>query len=449
MGNDMRRGIILLLVLLLGAVLVGGWWWARTRPAQATQFLVGGGLEAGRAEQFVALLGGQPSTDEQSSLLVSGSIEGEEVVIVSEYGGQVLRLHAEEGDQVEADQVLVELDTSLLRAQVAQAEAAVAAAKANLASVEAGTHPAQILAAQAALGQVIAERSAAEVAWQSAERLVENPQELETQIVEAQTAVELAEAQIEGAQAQLAAAEVERDQYRAQGSMEEKRLYAVHSYRVDAALAAIDAARARKKGSEELVASLAAVRDQPLAAISQAHLAEAQYEIAVSGVAVALARLDELKAGTRAEEIAVAEAQVAQSKAAVYALETEIAKRTLRSPIDGVVTSSSIHPGESAVAGATLLTVANLDEVKLTVYVPEDDLGYVYLGQEVEVQVDSFPGRAFTGTVSYISQQAEFTPKNVQTEKERVNMVFAVRVRLPNPDHLLKPGMPADAILYE
>jgi HlyD family secretion protein len=122
---------------------------------------------------------------------------------------------------------------------------------------------------------------------------------------------------------------------------------------------------------------------------------------------------------------------------------------TLQSPIDGSVTSRSTHSGEAALAGATLLTVANLDEVKLTVYIPEDELGRVYLGQGVEVQVDSFPGRVFTGTVSYISQQAEFTPKNVQTEEERVNMVFAVRVRLPNPDHALKPGMPADAIFTD
>jgi multidrug resistance efflux pump len=81
------------------------------------------------------------------------------------------------------------------------------------------------------------------------------------------------------------------------------------------------------------------------------------------------------------------------------------------------------------------------------VYVPEDELGRVYLGQVVEVEVDSFAGHVFSGTVSYIAQEAEFTPKNVQTEKERVNMVFAVRVRLPNPEHWLKPGMPADAIL--
>jgi multidrug resistance efflux pump len=143
----------------------------------------------------------------------------------------------------------------------------------------------------------------------------------------------------------------------------------------------------------------------------------------------------------------VAEAQIAQAEAAASGLQAQIEKMALLSPIDGVVTSRSAHAGEAALPGATLLTIANLDEAKLTIYVPEDELNRVYLGQEVEVQVDSFPGRVFVGIVSYISQQAEFTPKNVQTEKERVNMVFAVKVRLPNPDHLLKPGMPADATL--
>ena len=97
--------------------------------------------------------------------------------------------------------------------------------------------------------------------------------------------------------------------------------------------------------------------------------------------------------------------------------------------------------------GSILMTVANLNEVTLTIYVPEDELGRVYLGQEVDVQVDSFPGELFRGTVAHIAQQAEFTPKNIQTEKERVNMVFAVKVRLPNSDHRLKPGMPADAFV--
>ena len=145
----------------------------------------------------------------------------------------------------------------------------------------------------------------------------------------------------------------------------------------------------------------------------------------------------------------MAKAQVAQAEAASAILQAQIDKMTLFAPIDGVVTSRSAHVGEAAVAGATILTMSKLDEVNLTIYIPEDRLNRIYLGQEVEVQVDSFAARAFTGTVSYISQQAEFTPRNVQTQEERVNMVFAVRVRLPNPEHLLKPGMPADAVIRE
>ena len=85
----------------------------------------------------------------------------------------------------------------------------------------------------------------------------------------------------------------------------------------------------------------------------------------------------------------------------------------------------------------------------LEVYVPENRVGMVQLGQPVTVTVDAYPDRAFTGTVDFISSRAEFTPQNVQTQAERVNMVFAVKVRLPNPDHALRPGMPADAALSE
>ena len=443
----MKRGIIALLLLILGAGLVGGWWWARQSPEQVTQFLVGGGLEAGRAEEFVALIGGQAEAEEAAVLIASGSMEGEAVSIVSEYGGQIVGLYAGEGDQVEAGQVLVKLDDSLLQAQIAQTAAAVMVAEANLATVQAGTHPAEILAARAMLRQVIAERNAARIAWEDLQTILSRPQEIEAQLIEAQTALELATVQIEQAEAELASAVVERDQHRAQGSLEEKKLYAIHNYGVEAAQAALDAAKANKAGAQQMVAALEAQRDNPLALVSQLHSAEAQFKVAAAGVGVAAAKLDELKAGAMPEEVEVAEAQVARAKAASAVLQDQTSKMTLIAPIDGVVTSRSAHAGEAAIAGATLLTVAKLDEVNLTIYVPEDKLNRVYLGQSVEVQVDSFPGRVFTGTVSYISQQAEFTPRNVQTQEERVNMVFAVKVRLPNPEHLLKPGMPADAMI--
>jgi len=446
MKHRIRLSLILLL-LLVGAVLAAGWWWTRSFPEQARQFLIDRGLGADRAAQVVSWAGGQPATAEPTPLRASGSIEGEEVILVSEFGGRIASLDAEEGDEVESGQVLVELDTSTLQAQMAQARAAAAVARANLDSVKAGTHPAEILAAQAAVQQAIAQREAAKTAWDDAQAILDNPQEIDAQIAQAQTAVNLAAVQIEQAQAQIAVAETERDHYRAQASLEEKGLYLVYQYQVEAAQAALQAAQADKAGADQTLAALQALRDNPLALVSQVHLAEQQYRIAAAGVIVAQAKLTELEAGPTAEEIAVAEAQVARAEAAAAGLQVQLDKRTLRSPIAGVVTSRAVHAGEAAIAGATLLTVANLDEVRLTVYIAEGELGRIYLGQQVEVEVDSFPGRAFPGTVSYISPEAEFTPENVQTEKDRVRMVFAVRIRLANPAHLLRPGMPADAVI--
>ena len=114
-----------------------------------------------------------------------------------------------------------------------------------------------------------------------------------------------------------------------------------------------------------------------------------------------------------------------------------------------IVTSRNAQMGETATAGAALLSIANLDEVTLVIYIPENRIGQVRLGQEVEVQVDSFPDRVFVGQVSYLAGKAEFTPRNVQTQEERVNLVCAVKVRIPNPDRALKPGMPADATLRQ
>jgi HlyD family secretion protein len=444
----MKRGIVFLLtIFIVGGGAAGGWWWARTSPEQATQLLIDGGLEASRAESFVASLGGQVQPAAEQALVASGSIEGEEVAIVSVFGGLIVELPVKEGDEVEAGQVLVQLDTSLLQAQMAQAEAAVAAAQANLANVQAGAHPAEILAAEAALQQAQAERDSAHTSWDSVQAILDDPQEIEAQITQAQAQVDLAAVQIEQAQSQVATAEVERDQYRAQGTMEEKWLYRVYDYQVQSAQAAVEAAKANEKGAGDTLKALKALRKNPLALVSQVHLAESQYDIAAAGVSVAEAQVTELKAGPTPEAVAVAEAQVAQAEAAVAALQRQIDMMTLTAPRSGVVTSRSAHAGEAALAGATLLTLANLDEVKLTIYVPENELGRVYLGQVVEVQVDAYPDRVFSGTVSYVSQEAEFTPKNVQTEQERVNMVFAVKVRLPNPEHQLKPGMPADALL--
>ncbi|MFB0546341.1 MAG: HlyD family secretion protein, partial [Anaerolineae bacterium] len=193
--------------------------------------------------------------------------------------------------------------------------------------------------------------------------------------------------------------------------------------------------------------NLLAMRKNPQSLKAQVDETRAEYQMAEAAVREAQAQLDLLRAGAREEQVAVAQAQVKQARAALRTLEVQLQKMSLVSPRDGWVVERTVHMGEMAVPGAALLTVADLEEVTLTVYIPEDEIGKVKVGQGVEVRVDSYPDRVFEGEVTYIASEAEFTPKNVQTKKERVNMVFAVKVKLPNPDHALKPGMPADAVI--
>jgi multidrug efflux pump subunit AcrA (membrane-fusion protein) len=120
------------------------------------------------------------------------------------------------------------------------------------------------------------------------------------------------------------------------------------------------------------------------------------------------------------------------------------ASGNIRSPLNGIVLMRSAEPGEMTTAGGSILIVADLQTVTLTVYVPEDRYGKVYLGELYEVHVDSFPDNPFIGTVTYISDRAEFTPRNAQSVQNRKNTVYAVKLTISNPSLDLKPGMPAD-----
>ncbi len=119
----------------------------------------------------------------------------------------------------------------------------------------------------------------------------------------------------------------------------------------------------------------------------------------------------------------------------------------IRTPIDGMVLVRASEPGEVATAGGTMLVVGDLSSLTLTVYVPETNYGEVYLGQELPVTVDSFPGEVFTGTVTHIADEAEFTPRSAQSVQSRRNTVYAIRLTILNPTLALKPGMPADVTI--
>ncbi len=153
---------------------------------------------------------------------------------------------------------------------------------------------------------------------------------------------------------------------------------------------------------------------------------------------------NELVEGTRKEEIAVDRASLRQAHADIELSGIRLGYTTLNAPLAGVITVRQAELGEVVSPGTPVVTLADLDHIWVRVYVPEPDLGRIRFGQEVSVGTDSYPGKRYRGRVSFVSPEAEFTPKSVQTEKERVTLVYRVKVDIENPQHDLKPGMPAD-----
>ena len=151
--------------------------------------------------------------------------------------------------------------------------------------------------------------------------------------------------------------------------------------------------------------------------------------------------------GTRKEEIAVDRASTVQASQNLGMSRIRLSYTTLTAPFDGVILVRQAELGEIATMGTPVVTLADLDHIWVRVYLPETDLGRVRWGQDVAVRTDTFPGKTYRGKISFISSEAEFTPKSVQTEKERVTLVYRLKVDVENPNHELKPGMPADVFI--
>jgi HlyD family secretion protein len=171
---------------------------------------------------------------------------------------------------------------------------------------------------------------------------------------------------------------------------------------------------------------------------------ETSYKVARATLQIATENYQLVKEGPRKEDIEDARAQVDQARASLKLNETQLSYTTLYSPISGVVLVKSGEIGEVVNPGTSVLTLADINNVWLKAYIPETDLGKVKWGQEVIVTTDLRPKKEYRGRISFISSQAEFTPKQIQTEKERVTLVYRIKIDIPNPDRELKPGMPAD-----
>lgn len=338
----------------------------------------------------------------------TGTIEAVEVIVSFQIPGQVASVNFEEGQTIRQGQVLAILDTVSISQEVIRAQAALDTAVSRLGTARARTGflkksvDAQIKGAEANL-----------------RKLVDGlrPQE-----------VEAARQSVEKALAEARRAEREAQRV--------KRLYdedVVPLSRWDNVRAASQVAEANLRTARE--------------SLELAEIGTRQEDIqgARAGLESARARLEEVQATEL--ETQTLENEIKLWKADVNLASIQLDRTVLRAPVSGVALTKTIEPGENIPATRPVTTIADLSEVKAKFYLPADMLGSLSTGDSITVLSDASPGERFQGRVSYISEQAEFTPKNILTKEERTRLVYMVKAVVPNPGRKLKPGMPVDVLV--
>ena len=312
---------------------------------------------------MMVLLGGMAflatgcGNHQENRLKLSGNIEVIQVEASFRVAGKVLERPVDEGQMVQAGQLLARLDARDLEQQVAMRQADAATAKAALEAMLAGSRKEEIAASKAALEQ---------------------------------------------AQADLR--RLEPDEVRLR-DLQQKGILSVRDY--EASRASLEAARGKVQQADQ------------------------QYLL--------------VRKGPRKEDIDQARARYDQAQQALALAQTQLGYATLTAPSAGVILSKNVEPMEYVSPGTAVVTMADLSQVWLRAYVEETDLGRVKVGQKAFVTSDSFPGKRYEGRVAFIASEAEFTPKAVQTRKERTKLVYRIKIDIPNPAMELKPGMPVDA----
>lgn len=343
-------------------------------------------------------------------IVVSGFIESHEIRLGSRIGGRVAEVLIEEGDPVKAGDPLVRLEPYDLMERKLEAEALVQQKKETLRKLQVGFRPEEIAAA------------AAEVKAQESNqlKLQRGPRQQEINAAIARLA--------------LADADMNRAQIRYDRLANLLTKSAASKEAVDEAERELKVAQARRQVAEdELALAQEGTREEDLA-IAAANLERAQAEWQL------------LKNGTRKEEIEEAAAALQAAEASLAIVETQLEELVIRAPLDAIVQAIELRPGDLLNANAPALTVVDPSELWVRAYVPENRLD-IQLGDALDVTVDSYPNRRFSGRVIFVSREAEFTPRNVQTPEERSKQVFRIKVALDDKDHLLRSGMAADVWL--
>jgi multidrug resistance efflux pump len=353
-------------------------------------------------------LSGRSSEDD---LVLSGTVEADEIHVGSRIGGRIAEVLVKEGQQVKQNEPLIRFESYDLDAKRADAQALVARAEANLERALNGSRPEEIAAARA---QAQAARAALEEA-----RHGPRQQEIDT-----------ARAELNAAEADF---EVARLSFQRIEQLNQNGVVSRQDY--DNARAAFDRARARREAARQrLDLLLAGTRSEEI------ERAEREYQQAEANRLL-------VERGPRKEDIAAARAELERARAALQQIETQQAELEVRSPADAFVEVFDVRPGDLINPGSAVATLVEVDRLWVQVYVPEPELGHVQLGKEVSVKVDTFEDESFTGRIEQIANRGEFTPRNVQTREERTHQVFAVRVRLENGPERLRAGMAVDVTI--
>jgi HlyD family secretion protein len=346
--------------------------------------------------------------DRAEGIRLSGNIEATTVEVSFRMPGRIAVRAVDEGMAVAEGQLVARLDNADLLDEVRLREAELSAADAALRELTAGARRQEVARADAEVRRAKAQLSDLLAGAR--------PQEIES----ARAAVERARADAEKAR---------KDHERTEALLARQLISASEN---DAARAASQVSAARRKEAEEALALALAGPRKDQVEVARAALAEAEENLSL------------VKEGARREAIDQARARRRQAAEGLALAKTRLSYSTAVSPIAGTVLSRNAEPGEYVAAGTPVVTIADLRDVWLRAYIPETDLGKVRLGQDASITTDSHPGRRYAGTVAFIAPESEFTPKSVQTQKERVKLVYRIKVTVANPAAELKPGMPAD-----
>jgi len=349
----------------------------------------------------------------------SGVAEAERVVVAARIASRIVAVHVDEGDAVEAGQLLAELDCSEMDALVAQAEAQLDAARLAVVPVE---RQAEAAAAQAEGALRQAEAAAAQAG-----------------AVQAQA--EAAKAQAAAARSQVGAARAQRDNV-------ERQRDRVATLTAEAVTTTVDL-EGLQTSAEDLgyrvgaAASAASAAQQSAAAVAGQAVAAQGQAGAITQQAVAAGH----QAGAAAGQVEAVRSQQAVAEAGLARAKVGQAECRIVAPRAGVIAVRAHAAGDVVLPGTTLFELLDLSETKVRFYVTNADLGRVAPGMRVSVTADALPGKTFTGTVRRVSEQAEFTPRTVQTRDDRDRLVYEAEARIDNPQRLLRSGMPVEVVV--